>query len=165
LILFVSLSYLNEKYNREEFERYPYLFIKAEIGQRDTGFAWQWLNENTKVGMRIAYTGKSEFYPLFGERIKNDVFYISVNDKPAMPHLYPDGLYRKNKDFKAWRKNLKEAKIDILFIGLPHDINNESDDITKFPIEDEWARSDKTEFKLIFENSKARIYSVDIKDR
>jgi hypothetical protein len=165
LVLFLVLSYLNNKYDREEFSRYPGLFIKAEIGQRDIGFAWEWLNAHTGAGARIAYTGRSEFYPLFGSRLKNDVFYISINNKPALPHLYSDGLYRKDKDFSAWKKNLRDARINILFIGLPHAINNESADASRFPIEDEWADNDKEEFRLIFSNSKARIYALSFKDK
>ena len=71
-----------------------------EAGQKDLGLGWRWLNENTGSGKHVAYTGRSEIYPLFGTKLKNHVFYVSTNDKPAMPHYFSDGLYRKEKNFK-----------------------------------------------------------------
>jgi len=159
-IVFFILFFLNEKYNREEFWRYPGLFVKAEAKQREIGIAWQWLNEHADKGKRIAYTGRSEFYPLFGERIKNDVFYISTNEKPPMAHFYRDGLYRKEKNFNSWLNNLKREGIQFLFVALPHEINNESNNALEFPIEDLWAKNNPELFRLVFSNSKARIYGV-----
>lgn len=158
LVFFGLLVFLNGKYDREEFNRYPLIFKGKEARERDIGFAWKWLNENTGNGKKIAYTGRSEFYPLFGTRLKNNVVYVSINDKLPAAHYYPDGLYRREKDYDSWIKNLMKEKVDYLFIALPHNVNNESDDLNKFPVEDEWAFLHPKYFKLIFTNSKARIY-------
>ena len=56
--------------------------------------------------------------------------------------------------------NLKREKIDLLFIGLPHAINNESADPKEFPIEDQWAGAHPDDFQLLFSNSLSRIYKV-----
>lgn len=160
LISTAFLSFLNDKYNKEEFSRYPLLFKGKEIGEKDIGLAWRWLNENTGSGRRIAYTGRSEIYPLFGTHLKNDAFYISVNDKPPLPHYYPDGSYRKEKNFQSWLRNLDKKKIEYLFIALPHEVNNESDNLKEFSIEDKWASLHPDIFQLIFSNSKAHIYKV-----
>jgi len=162
-VIFIGLYMLNAKYDREEFKRYPLLFSKKELGQRDIGYAWKWFNDFTGSGLRVAYAGRSEIYPLFGSKLKNDVIYVSVNDKPNLPHYYVDGLYRKDKDFSAWVNNLKKERIDLLFIGLPHKINNESADPGVFPIEDEWAGAHPDDFQLLFSNSLSRIYRVIIK--
>lgn len=154
------LYFLNDRYNNEEFYRYPLLFKGREAGERDIAFSWKWLNENTGSGKRIAYTGRSESYPLFGEHLKNDVLYISVNNKPNLPHYYPDGLYRKEKDFVSWKKNLGTGRIDYLFVALPFPVNNESSNPQDFPIEDKWASQHPESFTLVFSNSKAHIYKV-----
>ena len=65
------------------------------------------------------------------------------------------------KDFSNWRNNLRRERIDYLFIALPHTINNESGNPNEFPIEDKWAQENPRMFKLVFSNSKARIYSVE----
>lgn len=160
--ILIALSLLNIKYDQEELSRYSLPFSKRELGQRDISLAWKWLDDYAGKGLRIAYTGRSEIYPLFGSKIKNDVIYVSVNDKPNLPHYYVDGLYRKVKDFSAWMNNLKKERIDLLFIGLPHAINNESADPSQFPIEDQWAKEHPQNFKLVFNNSLARIYKVSL---
>jgi hypothetical protein len=164
-IIFIAISvvplyYLNDKYNREELSRYSLLFKGKAPVEKDISLAWIWLNENTGSGKKIAYTGRSEIYPLFGTQIKNDVLYVSLNDKPSLPHYYKDGFYRKERNFNSWKKNLKKQNIDYLFVALPHLINNESSNPEECPIEDKWAKSDPLMFSLVFNNSKAKIYSV-----
>jgi hypothetical protein len=157
------LVYFNHKYDREEFDRYPLSFSKREAWQVDLGKGWRWLNQQTKEGARIAYTGRSEFYPLFGARLKNSVEYISINAKETLPYNQPDGLCRQAKDFSAWIENLKKAKIEYLFAALPCFENREVDDPAKFPVEDEWAATHPEYFQLLFSNSLSRIYKVLIK--
>ena len=161
VILFTGLYFLNEKYDREEFMRYPMLAKGKEVGQKDLGLGWRWLNENTGNGKRVAYTGRSEIYPLFGTKLKNRVFYISTNDKPAMPHYFSDGLYRREKNFEAWRDNLRRNNIDYLFAALPFDINNESSNKKDFPIEDQWAMTHPELFTQVFKNSLVHIYKIN----
>lgn len=156
--LFTLLHFLNLKYEREEFNRYATLFKGREAVQLDIGRAWKWLNENTQEGKNIAYTGRSEFYPLFGSRLQNNVIYVSLNDKPPLAHHYPDGLYRKERNYRQWLNNLTREKIDYLFIALPHKVNNESKDPNRFPVEDDWAQAHPESFKPVFANSLARIY-------
>jgi hypothetical protein len=154
------LGYFNSKYDREEFERYPSTFSKRETWQIDIARGWQKLNELTKTGSRVAYTGRLEFYPLFGTRLKNTVKYVSVNEKDFAPYNKLDGLYRKVKDFSAWKENLKKERIGYLFIALPFPENRESEDPAKFPIEDEWALARPELFTQVFKNSLAHIYKV-----
>ena len=163
IVLF--LVYFNNKYNREEFDRYTISLSKNEVLQEEMGRGWKWLNDQTKEGARIAYTGRIEFYPLFGERLKNSVVYVSVNEKETSPYNKPDGLCRQTKDFSAWIENLRKAKIEYLFAALPCLKNREVDDPTKFTIEDEWALAHPQFFKLIFKNSLVHIYSVNLGDQ
>ncbi len=159
------LVYFNNKYDREEFDRYAITLSKKEVWQEDMGRSWRWLNDQTKEGARIAYTGRIEFYPLFGTRLKNSVVYVSINAKETSPYNKPDGLCRRTKDFSAWIENLKKAKIEYLFAALPCFRNRETDDPTKFTIEDEWASEHPQLFKLLFRNSLVHIYSVNLRDR
>ncbi|MFA6129527.1 MAG: hypothetical protein WC731_00890 [Candidatus Omnitrophota bacterium] len=160
---FLFLTYLNNRYDKEEFSRYPLSFPKREAWQSDIGRGWKALNELTKGGSRIAYTGRMEFYPLFGSGLKNTVKYVSINAKEVTAYNKPDGLFRKTRDFTAWRENLKKGRIEYLFIALPFFDNRESEDPKKFPIEDEWAGAHPDDFELIFSNSLSRIYKVLIK--
>lgn len=163
--IFILLFFLNERYDRQEFSRYFPVSKKTSIAQKDIASGWKWLNDNTGAGRRVAYTGRSEFYPFFGTKLKNDVFYVSVNDKPPLPHYYSDGLYRREKSFEAWLRNLKQMKAELLFVALPHKINNESSDPRQFPIEDRWAAQHPADFQLLFSNSVCRIYKVLLTDK
>lgn len=162
-LVFLFLIYSNGKYDREEFERYPKIFSRKEAWQADIGRGWKRLNELTNTGSRVAYTGRQEVYPLFGTRLKNEVKYISVNQKEAAPYNKPDGLYRKIKDFSAWKENLRQERMEYLFVALPFAINRESEDPNKFPIEDEWAQAHPEDFQLLFSNPLSRIYKVLVK--
>ena len=162
-ILLFGFWLLAVKYDREEFNRYEFLFVGKESREKDIAYGWKWMDEASSRGLRIAYTGRAISYPLFGQQLKNDIYYISVNDKLPLPHYYPDGLYRKEKNFIYWTNNLESKKIDYLFIMLPFPINNESTDPKEFPIEDKWARENPEIFKLVFSNSKVRIYLLEKK--
>jgi hypothetical protein len=163
-LVFIALGlvYLNGRYDQDEFSRYPSTFSKKEAWQLDIARAWQKLNEVTGSGSRVAYTGRQEFYPLFGSKLKNDVKYVSVNTKETSLYDHPDGLCRKVKDFTAWRENLRKELIEYLFIALPFPDNRESEDPTRFPVEDDWAGAHPENFQLLYSNSLSRIYKVTI---
>ncbi|MBM3251212.1 MAG: hypothetical protein FJZ11_00320 [Candidatus Omnitrophica bacterium] len=153
ILLFLSLTALNIKYQREQFYRYCLFFEDKEAA-----LAWKWLDLHIAAGgSRIAYTGRAHTYPLFGTNFKNEVFYVSVNDKPSIPHYYSDGQYRKEQDYAAWRRNIKNSRIDYLFIYLPFGKED-------FPVENDWALRDSKSFRLAFANNKVRIYSVKAGD-
>ncbi|MFA6217266.1 MAG: hypothetical protein WDL87_06420 [Candidatus Omnitrophota bacterium] len=156
--------FLNAKYDREEFIRYPLTFSKKEAWQIDTGKSWKWLNEHTGRGVTIAYAGRSEFYPLFGSKFKNKVLYVSVNEKVITPYNDPDGFCRQRKDYAAWRRNLLSQRIDYLYTVLPCFENREVEDPSVFPIEDQWAALHPDSFQLVFSNTLTRIYKIRQKD-
>jgi len=159
----VSLIFLNAEYDKEEFNRYPKSFSKKEKWQVPIGLAWKALDELTGSGANVAYTGRQEFYPFYGRGLKNRVKYVSINEKDITPYNHPDGLYRRAKEYSAWRENLKRENIDYLFVAQPFFNNRESEDPGKFPIEDEWAAANPMEFNPAFSNSMAHIYKVSIK--
>ncbi|MDD5560558.1 MAG: hypothetical protein PHT50_00290 [Candidatus Omnitrophica bacterium] len=158
-----ALVFLNAEYDREEFNRYPASFSKKERWQVPIGLAWKALDELTGSGSYVAYTGRQEFYPFYGRGLKNRVKYVSINKKQITPYNHPDGLYRREKSYPAWRENLQKEKTEYLFVAQPFFNNRESEDPAKFPIEDEWAAANPQEFKLVFSNSMAHIYKVSIK--
>ncbi|MEW6101144.1 MAG: hypothetical protein AB1481_02500 [Candidatus Omnitrophota bacterium] len=154
ILLFVlGLFALNAQYDRNEADRYAVLFRGRESVEGDIGRLWQWVHNNSAQGKRIAYTGRGEFYPLFGPKLVNDVFYVSVNDKPPVAHYYPGGEHRRELSQKSWLKNIRSNAVDMLVVYLPHEEN-------KFPIEDEWAAKNPDKFRLVYKNSKAKVYSV-----
>lgn len=140
VLIILLLSYLNYNYNKNYYTRYTKVYKEKEVA-----LAWKWLNENTNSGMNIAYTGRNTFYPLFGDRLKNNVFYIPINN----------GLRQgaEIKDYAQWLINLKEKDVVYLFIFLPYKSS-------AFPIEDGWASAHPQDFSLAFSNPKVRIYRV-----
>lgn len=156
----VILGYLNIRYDRNEFDRYPLTFSKKEQWQVDIARGWKKLNEVTGRGAKVAYTGRQELYPLFGTRLKNDVKYVSVNRREALPYKNVDRNCREVKDFAVWRNNLKKEDIEYLFVALPFPENRESEDPSEFPVEDYWARIHPRDFVLLYSNSLCRIYKV-----
>lgn len=148
LVTIVLLVALNNKYEKEQYQRYC-LFYK----EREVALGWEWLNEHTGQGRRIAYAGRPETYPLFGKKLKNTVSYVSVNNNISLAYNFPDGDYRRGKNYDLWLKNLRNQRIDLIFIYQIHDSK-------EFPIEDSWAREHIDNFELTFQNAKVRIYSL-----
>ena len=147
--LFCLFTMLNGKYEREEYDRYVKFYR-----EKDVAMGWKWLNDSTDQGKRIAYIGRPETYPLFGSKLKNDVFYVSINDKPvSLVDFGSDGQYRKEKSYAAWLKNLRDNRVDLIFIYQDHYE-------PVFPIEDQWAMQDPGSFKLVYSNPKIRVYSL-----
>jgi len=164
---FISLLFIEQDYIKNSYDRYIIGYHWEKLGIE----GWKWINDNTN-GNRIAYTGIGAFYPLYGVKLKNTVEYISINDKKPYLHSYADGSYlfdgdsqkffkslqeegnyRENPDYVSWYKNLKENKIEYLYVS---DLYFSK----KFPIEDEWANSHSDIFKLVFSNPQVHIYEV-----
>ena len=173
LTMYLLLYFLNINYNANEFKRYPRMTKYSGLWPQ-AAQAWQWLDEWTK-GDNIAYVGRPVPFPLYGTRLKNNVFYVSVNKTdPAMIHYFPDsryrwgsdflelhknleaeGNYRQHPEYAVWLDNLKKRKTDYLFIYSLHQTKE-----TVFPVEEEWAMSNPESFGLAFSNPTIRIYKV-----
>lgn len=173
LSLFLSLLFLNNDYDRNEYLRYSKV-------QKYSGFwpdaieAWQWLNANT-FGQNIAYAGRPVPFPLYGTHFKNNVYYVSVNEtEPARLHyfkksrynwghdflslhqnLQEKGNYRQNPDYKTWLKNLNSKDTGCFFVYSLHQTKE-----VIFPLEDAWAKSHPEVFEPIFENGIIHIYNI-----
>ena len=159
LLISLLLVFFNVKYDREEFDRYCISTSKKEPNL-DMGRSFRWFNAETGNGARVAYTGRPDFYPLYGAGLKNRVMYISVNEKEITPYNKPDGLFRKTKDFSAWIANLRKKGIDYLFVMLSSAENREHEDPLRFAVEDEWAAAHPEQFRLVFSNSLVHIYKI-----
>lgn len=170
---FFILYFLNLDYNANEFKRYPRMTKYSGLWPQ-AAQAWQWLDENTQ-GDNIAYVGRPVPFPLYGRRLKNNVFYVSVNNTdPVMIHYFPDsryrwgsdflelhknleaeGNYRQHPDYDVWLANLKRRNADYLFIYSLHQTKE-----TVFPLEEEWAMGNPESFNLAFSNPTIRIYKI-----
>ncbi len=164
-VLFLMLGGLvlygvNWKYNNEEYARYPFIFSKKEAHKRDLGLGWQWLNENTGRGKRVAFVGRSETYPLFGRGLKNKLFYVPVNNKPMAAYASKDAFYRGEKDETIWTNNLSAVGIDYVFIAQGQKEDDEYNPATRFSLEETWCRQKPDNFELVFSNSLTSIYKV-----
>jgi len=167
------LGLCSRDYKKNEFQRYKKM-VKYSHFWPDAVDAWVWLNGRT-AGNNIAYIGRPVPFPLYGENFKNNVYYVSVNKiEPAKLHFFPSGRYRWGSDFSSlhrnledsnnyrgqadyatWFSNLKERKIDYLFVYSLHQTEN-----IEFPPEDGWARLHPGQFSPVFTNGTVHIYKI-----
>lgn len=166
-IIFV-LTALRVNYLDNEFKRY----ISNTVYGKEITQGWDWVNENTKAD-NIAYSGRPLVFPLYGSKLKNNVYYVSVNSiEPAWLHRFKDARliwdrdyhnlhnnlaedinYRGKANILVWKKNLSLRNINYLVVYPLHQT-----DI--FPIEDTWAKNNPNNFKLVFSNSQIHVYKV-----
>ncbi len=166
------LQYLYVDYSKNEIRRY-------KLSQKNSGFwpeaidAWIWLDQNTN-GNNIAYIGRPVPFPLYGTNLKNNVFYVSVNQ--GMPDLYAyknawysctggyenfhnvlmqENNYRGKADYNTWLRNLRKKNTDFLFVYSLHQIKG-----VDFPIEDNWAKAHPEVFSPVFINNTMHIYKI-----
>ena len=168
MAIFLILIPLESYYEKTKYEKYSSVFH----WEKDLTNSWKWIYEKSlDVPKNIAYAGSAPVFPLFGARLKNNVYCVSVNDKePYLTnfkkyyHLHEsfqewidlmgqDGCLREKADFETWIKNLRSKDTDLLFIMY-------TDDFKSLPIEDEWARAHHEIFRPVLANIRARIYEI-----
>lgn len=160
-------------YQKNEFGRYSKM-VKYSGFWPEATVAWDWLNSNTG-GNNIAYTGRAVPFPLYGSNLKNNVFYVSVNDvQPAKLHYFKDSKYeykpgfesllktieqennyRGRADYNIWIDNLLKANTDFLFVYSLQQTKS-----LIFPLEDSWALIHPERFLPVFKNNTIHIYKV-----
>jgi hypothetical protein len=147
---------------------------------REGGFldGWLRLESASTAGGRVAYAGTNLPYYLFGIGLRNDVRYVNITaDTGFRMHDYHrrfaergEGLAanstpdwdRREPDESAWLRNLRERRINLLFIGLTnragglHNIH----DGDGFPIERTWADRRPDVFRLLHADRATRVYAV-----
>lgn len=174
LLFILLLGLAQNDYLEHEFRRYLKPLMAKPVFWPDAARAWEWLNGHTAGASRIAYVGRPVPFPLYGTKFKNEVYYVSVNRNKPQLHAYPQGHYRRKKDYITLHENLKEPgnyrenpdygiwldnliqqHTDYLFIYSLH----QTKDIV-FPIEEGWARAHPQNFELIFSNDTIRIYKI-----
>lgn len=125
---------------------------------REEGDMWEFIWKNSNKGKNISYVGSFLSYPLYGENLKNNVFYQSVNSIKTLPvHMYrgkikfpkqnPSILYRKNPSFNLWISGLKKKKADWIIIKKDKEY-----------IEKKWIQQHPSLFKKIFSSPESDIY-------
>ncbi len=142
--LMLALPFVLQVYDAREFEAYGHFRFSAP--------AWAWLNRHTE-GDTIAFVGNNVPLPLYGARLKNDVVYVSVNDR-SYSHEYVGQRYRDEVDFAAWIGNLAEQQVDFLFV---RSAKLQSDP----PPEDTWAAQHPEAFTLVYDRPLVHIWHVD----
>lgn len=130
--------------------------------------AWRALEQASPAGgARVAYAGTNLPYYLFGQGLRNRVYYVNVNDHPGfLPHDYhllrrskrqtelspnpwPD-WYRENPDYDAWLANLRRLQIDLLFVARENQHGRpDAEQFPPFPIEYDWARRHPEHFEAL----------------
>jgi hypothetical protein len=136
--------------------------LKFEIWKafyKEEGNLWEFVQKNSINGKNIAYIGSFFIYPLYGERLNNNVFYQSVNSidsfpvykykkKIKFPKENPENLYRENPSFYLWLKGVKDKKIDWIVVKK-----------TGY-IEEKWIEENPSIFKQIYSFQNFLIYEI-----
>jgi len=122
---------------------------------------WNWLRNYTmksreNESFSIAYTGTNLVYPLFGEGMKNNVYYVPVNNLGTMAHDYPDGIYRNPLNRVAWMNNLIEYDIDLVYC-----CGKNNDNRVHFTKESHWASALTEYFTLVYSDAYSRIFRFE----
>ena len=85
-----------------------------------------------------------------------------------MPAEGPDAIRprfeRRAGNSDEWKMNLARERVGYLFVMTldPYEIDYNRHDAQGFPVEDEWARSDPAQFRLVYSNDGVRIYEVSL---
>jgi hypothetical protein len=142
--------------------------------------AWQWFHDHVNNPVNIAYTGTNLSFPLYGNKLQNEVFYANINAHPdwlfhdyhayfAEKSDYPlqvstptPVFYRMEPDPNAWIQNLAYHNTDYVVISALHPFEwyypHDSDG---FPYEDAWATMSPKLFQQVFSTKKIRIYKIN----
>jgi hypothetical protein len=150
LLLVISLSLLQGYRDRT---RYFYYRRHTDLHNIPRKFVGGWefidnLDEHKVIAFSRGYAQPNHewfFYPLMGSRLQNDVIYLSALNKWDVPTWVDQGMLRGD-DPKIWLYNLKQQKVDHVFIQEP------------WPIEMSWIMSRKDDFELIYTDRYCRIY-------
>lgn len=172
VIVLLFLPFLDKDYAKNEFIRYVKTCKRSGFWP-DAAEAWLWLSENAS-GANIAYIGRPVPFPLYGKKLKNNVYYASVNEvEPARLDYFKgsryiwnnpesahksferDGNYRGRAGFGLWLNNLRRKKTDYLFVYSLHHVKE-----IIFPVEDAWASAHPDVFERVFTDSIVRIYKI-----
>jgi hypothetical protein len=163
-------SWVPEKYARLRFIPYA-----PQIGYTA---GWLALEDLSKRPLRVAYAGTNLPFYLFGNRLQNQVHYVNINryadylmhdyhrlfldrNEPLATSSTPD-WDRREPDELAWLQNMRDKKIDLLFVGLVNragGMHNVYDD-EGFPIERTWADRHPEIFQQVHVDAATRLYAV-----
>jgi len=169
IVFIVFLGFSNINYEKFEFSRY-----KRTPFWRDAYLSWQWLSGNTDRA-NISYVGRPVPFPLYGSKLKNNVFYTSVNEvEPAKLHFFKGSRYswkydyidchrnyeeeynyRGKAEYGIWLSNLRSRKAEFLYVYSLHQIKG-----IEFPFEDRWAKEHPDLFEPVFTNETIHIYRI-----
>jgi hypothetical protein len=119
-------------------------------------------------GCRVAYAGTNLPYYLLGNHLRNDVFYVNVDEhqdwlmhdyhrdarlrgEGRWPNPRP-GWDRQRPDYSSWVRNLESAGIQLLVVTRvnPSEGRHNVADPEGFPIERRWADSHPDQFELLY---------------
>ena len=132
--------------------------------------AWQALEYfSGEQGAHVAYAGTDIPYYLLGRNLKNDVYYINIDNHPTwLMHDYQrtasdrdepvlwdtsrPGWGRLNADINDWVQNLASAHVDFLVVARcrPEQGPFNIADPEGFPVEGVWAQNNPGLFSPIY---------------
>jgi hypothetical protein len=152
--------------------RFRFIPLAPQIGYTPGWLVVESLSDQPK---RVAYAGTNLPFYLLGSRLQNRVQYVNINrhtafrmhdyhrlyDRPLSDSPTPD-WDRREADEVAWLGNLREQRIDLLFVGFVNRIGGMHNvhDQDGFPLERTWADRNPAIFQPIHVDSRTRVYTV-----
>lgn len=119
--------------------------------------ASNWIEKNTPIDSKIAYTGFNLHYPLYGRQLQREVDYININDCQNCRYkdYKNDPLsIRRDPNYENWIKNLAKKEKDYLVV-YPFF----SDKTLNYELE--WAISHKEKFTQVFRERNTYVYKIE----
>ena len=118
----------------------------------------------------LPISGSCYAWPIFGHRLQNYAYYVSINRKgDLMIHDYDvsnlkkptdedfsfKSVYRSNPDKNIWMDNLRQQQTDYLFIYYDTTLD-------QWPIEYTWAIENPLVFKEMCRSKQAVIFKINL---
>ncbi|MCM8807091.1 MAG: hypothetical protein NC926_03920 [Candidatus Omnitrophica bacterium] len=158
ILLLISLSFFIFEVEKTKFIYEKIKFEFWKVFYAEEGRIWEFIQRNSGKGKNIAYVGSFFIYPIYGDKIQNNLFYQSINSIDTLPIFkyrkkikFPDenveNLYRNNPNFNLWLYGLKKKKVEWILVKKDKDY-----------IEKRWIEENPELFRCIFSNSYAEIY-------
>ena len=147
-------NHINHFYKPLEF------FFIPEV--RDQYAAVKFLKTESQTPKNIAYTGMNWHYFFYGDKLKNQVYYININncqDCRYYEFRKDKNSIRREPNFQEWLKNLRAKNIQYLVTDIYYPNPN-----VKI-YETSWAEQYPYLFKKIWEKGSVKIFKLKPRKR
>lgn len=153
VLLLASIAWpsYERRYNARQYDEWRALLG----GVNELAEAWSWVNQLTHdEPATIAVAGTNEVYPLYGTDLDNRLVTIWPSGELARYGWgEPFQLYSE-PDEEAWLRQIERQGVDFIYM-------TENVSFGGWPIERGWITTHPLRFRLIYQNTDVKIWSVE----